>query len=424
MTLPHIPPISTRKADFLVPIGPSSEHVMSLDSIVKVNQESVQFANLAEGDIDLPPTPTESVPEVIPTDIPLNSNNDSSVLKKKVRGGVCIRGCNRWGDSPGSSTIHNIPIQIAEDYSPEERNDVLLWALGYIETGSNIRFVKYLGQQSYLVIQDGNRCSSFVGRIVNKGPQIITLARKGCMSRGTAVHEITHALGIDHEHQRPDRISYLRVQTENVNQEEVNQVALDPNLDSGTITPYDYASIMHYQRGAFSRNGKPVLTPIDKSYTAMLDFKRSLYSSCDWQELFYLYSGPYKPPPCTPHVLGRGLQPSQICLQLFTAQECDLVCTFDTEVFWKHGFCTAIGGGPFPPNPDKLPRLQTGVDADLDGEKLRIITKVRGAVGISGSQIRCAKVSSYVLGIGIYLVLKLDYVIVIVLSSWRSALHP
>lgn len=38
----------------------------------------------------------------------------------------------------------------------------------------------------------------------------------GCVSRATVVHELMHALGFDHEHQRPDQKKFIVVKYDNI----------------------------------------------------------------------------------------------------------------------------------------------------------------------------------------------------------------
>lgn len=70
-----------------------------------------------------------------------------------------------------------------------------------------------------------------------------------------------HALGFRHEHVRYDRDNYITVFWSNIRPgRESNFKKRTPSdLVSG---PYDYSSIMHYERKAFSNNGKETIRPL------------------------------------------------------------------------------------------------------------------------------------------------------------------
>jgi len=61
------------------------------------------------------------------------------------------------------------------------------------------------------------------------------------------LHELGHKLGLEHEHQRPDRDSYITIKWEEVSPGTESQFTLsNPELYNYTNYSYDYASIMHY----------------------------------------------------------------------------------------------------------------------------------------------------------------------------------
>ncbi|XP_072913043.1 astacin-like metalloendopeptidase isoform X3 [Hemitrygon akajei] len=102
-------------------------------------------------------------------------------------------------------------------------------------------------------------CSASVGRV--GGTQLISLNRR-CLEKGKGVieHELMHSLGFWHEHTRSDRDKYIKIEWKNVwpGYEHNFLKKNTNNLKSG----YDYGSILHYSRTAFSRNGQPTLTPL------------------------------------------------------------------------------------------------------------------------------------------------------------------
>ena len=57
------------------------------------------------------------------------------------------------------------------------------------------------------------RCYSYVGRI--GGRQALSIG-DSCEVEGIIIHELLHALGRWHEHNRPDRDQYVAIQTRNI----------------------------------------------------------------------------------------------------------------------------------------------------------------------------------------------------------------
>lgn len=100
----------------------------------------------------------------------------------------------------------------------------------------------------YLWFRPSTSCSSFVGyRGCNYNP--INIA-PGC-NKGAIIHEILHALGAHHEHQRPDRNAYVTIIQSNV--QPANFQANFPIINQAMgLGPYDYMSIMHYSSTAFA----------------------------------------------------------------------------------------------------------------------------------------------------------------------------
>ncbi|KAL8617482.1 hypothetical protein ACOMHN_048120 [Nucella lapillus] len=120
---------------------------------------------------------------------------------------------------------------------------------------------------------DGDGCSSNVGMVYNNR---VTLA-KGCRKKGVVVHELGHALGFHHEQTRPDRDDYVKIHRENI------PVHMHYNFRKYTWTvirnlgvPYDYLSIMHYGKSAFSANGEVTIETIDKKYQDLIGNRRGL----------------------------------------------------------------------------------------------------------------------------------------------------
>ncbi|XP_030233639.1 low choriolytic enzyme [Gadus morhua] len=155
-----------------------------------------------------------------------------------------------------------VPIYISPKYSRAERN-VIIRSLVEFHRVSCIRFVWRRRHRDYLYFYPFTGCWSYIGR--QRGLQVISLQQRGCVSRGTVQHEILHALGFHHEQSRSDRDKHVRIQANNVLPGKLSNFNKVNTNNLGT--PYDYSSIMHYSRFAFSkqRGVLPTIVPIPDS---------------------------------------------------------------------------------------------------------------------------------------------------------------
>ena len=120
-------------------------------------------------------------------------------------------------------------------------NDVLE-AIQHWNENTVIRLVERTDQPNWVrfVPIDDGRCSAYLGMV--GGEQKVFL-REFC-GVGSIVHEIGHAVGLWHEHQRNDRDTHIWVSSDPFNPSRFNYKQKGGRaLDSG---PYDYGSVMHY----------------------------------------------------------------------------------------------------------------------------------------------------------------------------------
>ncbi|XP_039630813.1 astacin-like metalloendopeptidase [Polypterus senegalus] len=151
-----------------------------------------------------------------------------------------------------------VPFTVSPVYSPSEVRAIQR-AIADIANSTCVRLVPRTTEVDYLSFQSLDGCWSYFG--MTGGKQAVSLKSPTCLLKGVVIHEIIHALGFYHEHNRSDRDKYVNVIWSNVQpgQEDQFSILQTNNLN----TKYDYGSIMHYGRYNFAINpSMPTLEPI------------------------------------------------------------------------------------------------------------------------------------------------------------------
>ncbi len=136
-----------------------------------------------------------------------------------------------------------IPYVIDEEL-PEEQKQFAREAIEIWNTQTVITLVPRTFHRTYLRFKydpDFRLCAAEVGRNVQHGESVIFARRCG---RSAFLHEIGHAVGLNHEHQREDRDRYVTLPMENITRSG-RIYSLWGNFFPGKDS-YNYRSIMHY----------------------------------------------------------------------------------------------------------------------------------------------------------------------------------
>ncbi|XP_050984028.1 meprin A subunit beta isoform X2 [Labeo rohita] len=148
-----------------------------------------------------------------------------------------------------------IPYELAVNLSLNYKG-VILRAFEQFRLKSCIDFKPRATENFYISVESRTGCWSYVGRIF-PGGQTLSIGN-GCGLKSIAEHEFLHALGFWHEQSRYDRDDYVTINFENIiTGQESNFNKYNESESTTQGTPYDYYSVMHYGKNAFS-NGKGI----------------------------------------------------------------------------------------------------------------------------------------------------------------------
>ena len=206
-----------------------------------------------------------------------STQNDN--LDMKIIGGTLNAGGTAWAtvqvEQPVGLTFTaegpspNVKFFITRSVS-EENQALFEAATVRWEQVADLNLRPKQGSDSdYLEVYNFNKNSVLSN--VGHGPGARDLVMNNWTNPRTITHELGHALGVKHEHQRPDRNSYVSIDTTKSTQRGDNNYLVDNTM---TVYPnlfYDYGSIMHYSQNAFIIQGAtpPVITILDAGEAAI-----------------------------------------------------------------------------------------------------------------------------------------------------------
>ncbi|KAK0397778.1 hypothetical protein QR680_002266 [Steinernema hermaphroditum] len=214
--------------------------------------DAMQNAELFEGDIV--GIPLNESPPLRMRDVPIDYNY---VFDRPYHSSLNLQTYpdKLWNDA-------RVPYMMEEGMTESQRA-AIAQAFDEYKEKTCIRFVpRQESDFDYIYIKRNVAfgCSSYVGRA--GGNQTVSLEVGKCFTKGIIAHELMHALGFFHEHSRTDRDQFVTIDEDNIrpgmlrNFEKYPRKIIDP-----LGMPYDYESVMHYHKLAFSRNGKSTIIP-------------------------------------------------------------------------------------------------------------------------------------------------------------------
>ncbi|XP_063238329.1 hatching enzyme 1.2 [Bacillus rossius redtenbacheri] len=181
-----------------------------------------------------------------------------------------------------------VPYVIDKEHFTKDQLDVIHEAMKEFHQKTCLRFRPHKKADEDYVMFRGNRsgCWSYVGK--RGGGQVINLQTKGCVHHGIVVHEMLHALGFYHQQSAPERDDFVTINWQNIKTgKEHNFQKHNASRVTNYGILYDYGSVMHYSAHAFSKNGEPTITPLDKEAEIG---QRDGLSEKDVAKLHYMYN--------------------------------------------------------------------------------------------------------------------------------------
>ncbi|NVK31312.1 MAG: hypothetical protein HWE20_09925 [Gammaproteobacteria bacterium] len=137
-----------------------------------------------------------------------------------------------------------VPYTIDPAFSAAQQQ-LIVDAMAEWQQSTGVEFVVRNTEANYVEIIASTGCWSYVGMV--GGAQQLGLD-SSC--HYTAVlHELGHALGLFHEHTRPDRDEYITMEWQNIPMVYRDQFEVLPDHIGQTIGDYDLESVMHYSVG-------------------------------------------------------------------------------------------------------------------------------------------------------------------------------
>ncbi|XP_054287509.1 low choriolytic enzyme-like [Macrosteles quadrilineatus] len=160
-----------------------------------------------------------------------------------------------------------VPYAFNQSFDDPDEQKIVRKAMDELESKTCVRFVVRESQTEYISInkEKDQGCFAMIGyRPKRDKPLPVNLQSPECLRHsGTVQHELLHVLGLLHEQARPDRDDHVKIMWENIDMQYKNDFGKARTSEVTTFgVPYDYQSVMHYPKYAFSKNGKDTIVAV------------------------------------------------------------------------------------------------------------------------------------------------------------------
>ncbi|GFW83300.1 astacin [Trichonephila clavipes] len=181
---------------------------------------------------------------------------ERALHNNKFGGDMKIKGKRMLGNSVSNKSWYwptkNIPYVIDRSIQSQYHEKIAI-AINQINKTTCLKFVPRKNEKDYIKFDNSTTdhgCWSWVG--YQTGVQEVNID-EGCQYVGSIVHEMLHAIGFWHEHQRHDRNKYVTIYDKNVTNGLLHNFDITQAKDEIIYNKFDYNSIMIYGNYAFSK---------------------------------------------------------------------------------------------------------------------------------------------------------------------------
>jgi hypothetical protein len=197
-----------------------------------------------------------------------------------------------------------IPYDISK--LPAAQQTVALRAMQrWTNTGAKLQFIPRTTQVEYVSFTGNTNAgnnTSLVGFKKGAHADINITAFWWRQGPWMPAHELGHALGFSHEHQRWDRDQFVTIHYENIKSGRASDYDWIPKTNSMVNNlPYDYRSIMHYRicwaskcesecKDGVGSSPCAVIEPVDKQYDGVIgQWTKNGISALDAEKVRLVY---------------------------------------------------------------------------------------------------------------------------------------